>query len=141
MSMNEEFRNVLGGPLKACSYAPLTGFNRTGCCEPCDADPGMHIVCVRVTAQFLEFSQQRGNDLTTPQPTQRFAGLKPGDRWCLCAARWVEAWRAGCAPLVVLEATSELVLGLIPQGVLYEYAWEKRSRDDKSPAAPGDPAR
>ena len=94
--------NVLGGPLLACSYAPLTGWMRTGCCEADAQDVGRHHVCVKVTEAFLEFSRQRGNDLSTPRPEFRFAGLKPGDRWCLCALRWREAWEAGCAPPVVL---------------------------------------
>lgn len=116
-------RNVLGGPLLACSYDPLTGFLRTGCCEADSDDPGQHTVCVRVDEAFLAFSVAQGNDLVTPRPEWRFAGLKPGDRWCLCAARWVEAWHAGFAPPVVLEATHEAALRLIPIEVLRAYAW------------------
>ncbi len=115
-------RNVLGGPLLACSYSPLTGFYRTGCCETGPEDTGRHTVCVRVTEAFLQFSRQAGNDLSTPRPEYRFAGLKPGDRWCLCALRWKEAWEAGAAPAVVLEATHEATLRLIDLDVLKAHA-------------------
>ena len=98
-------RNVLGGPLLPCSVAPLTGFFRDGCCNTGPEDHGLHVVCVEVTADFLAFSQSRGNDLMTPIPEYGFPGLTPGDRWCLCAARWEEARRAGMAPHVLLEAT------------------------------------
>jgi uncharacterized protein (DUF2237 family) len=96
-------KNVLGTELESCSYEPLTGFYRDGCCNTGAEDAGAHVVCARVTAEFLEFSRQAGNDLSTPQ--FGFAGLQPGDRWCLCAARWQEALEAGMAPDVVLEAT------------------------------------
>jgi len=99
--------NVLGGPLQACSVAPLTGFYRDGCCNTGVDDVGSHTVCVVATAEFLEFSKSRGNDLSTPLPAYGFAGLKPGDRWCLCAPRWQEAFEAGRAPRVVLRATHE----------------------------------
>lgn len=115
-------RNVLGGPLLACSYAPLTGFFRTGCCETGPEDLGRHTVCVRVTDAFLRFSRSVGNDLSTPRPEYRFAGLKAGDRWCLCALRWKEAWEAGAAPAVVLEATHEATLRLIELDVLKAHA-------------------
>ncbi|MFQ3623189.1 MAG: DUF2237 domain-containing protein [Acetobacteraceae bacterium] len=98
-------RNVLGGPLLACSHDPLTGWFRDGCCNTDDRDVGLHTVCAVMTAEFLAFSRSRGNDLVTPRPEYGFPGLKPGDRWCLCAARWQEALAAGCAPDVVLEAT------------------------------------
>ncbi len=98
-------RNVLGGPLVACSHDPLTGWFRDGCCNTDDRDVGLHTVCAVMTAAFLAFSRSRGNDLVTPRPEYGFPGLKPGDRWCLCAARWLEAFEAGCAPAVVLEAT------------------------------------
>ncbi|TXL68407.1 DUF2237 family protein [Zeimonas arvi] len=111
-------RNVLGGPLLACSYDPLTGFTRSGCCETGPDDAGRHVVCARVTAEFLAFSMSRGNDLSTPRPEWRFRGLKPGDRWCLCAARWLEAHRSGVAPPVVLEATHEAALEIIPKDLL-----------------------
>jgi uncharacterized protein (DUF2237 family) len=103
-------RNVLGGPLAPCSHDPLTGFFRDGCCRTGEDDLGSHTVCALVTAEFLAFSRSRGNDLSTPVPEYGFPGLKPGDRWCLCAARWREALGAGCAPEVVLEATHERAL-------------------------------
>jgi uncharacterized protein (DUF2237 family) len=106
-------RNVLGGPLMACSYDPLTGFYRTGCCDTGPEDLGRHLVCIRATAAFLDFSSSRGNDLSTPRPEFRFRGVKPGDRWCLCALRWLEALEAGVAPPVVLEATNEAALELL----------------------------
>lgn len=115
-------RNVLGGPLVACSYDPLTGFSRTGCCEAVSDDVGRHLVCVRVTAQFLRFSRARGNDLSTPRPQLRFAGLKPGNRWCLCASRWLEAERVGVAPPVVLAATHRAALEIIDLELLRRYA-------------------
>ena len=96
-------KNVLGGELEPCNFDPVTGFYRDGCCNTGADDAGAHVVCARVTAEFLEFSQGAGNDLSTPQ--FGFAGLQPGDQWCLCAARWQEAFEAGMAPEVVLEAT------------------------------------
>ena len=96
-------KNVLGGELEPCSFDPVTGFYRDGCCSTGADDAGAHVVCARVTAEFLEFSKSAGNDLSTPQ--FGFAGLQPGDQWCLCAARWQEAFEAGMAPEVVLEAT------------------------------------
>jgi len=107
-------RNVLGGPLRACSYDPVTGYFRDGCCRTRDDDLGLHVVCARMTADFLAFSAKLGNDLSTPQPQWRFAGLQPGDRWCLCAHRWLEAYEAGVAPPVALEATHEAALQVIP---------------------------
>lgn len=98
-------RNVLGGELATCSTDPLTGFYRNGCCDTGGDDAGVHTVCARVTAEFLDFSREQGNDLSTPRPEFGFAGLAPGDRWCLCASRWAEALREGAAPQVVLEAT------------------------------------
>ncbi|MCL2657531.1 MAG: DUF2237 domain-containing protein [Betaproteobacteria bacterium] len=115
-------RNVLGGSLMACSYDPLTGFLRTGCCERVAEDFGKHWVCVKVSAAFLEFSAASGNDLCTPRPEFRFRGLKPGDRWCLCALRWQEALSAGMAPPVVLEATHESALELLALEDLQRYA-------------------
>ncbi|WP_107220815.1 DUF2237 family protein [Thauera aromatica] len=116
-------RNVLGGPLLACSYSPLTGFFRTGCCETGPDDLGRHTICVRVDQAFLAFSQAAGNDLSTPRPEFRFAGLKPGDRWCLCALRWKEALEAGVAPPVVLEATHESALGVVDLETLKAHAY------------------
>lgn len=103
-------RNVLGGPLDSCSTDPLTGFYRTGCCSSGPDDAGRHVICVRVDEAFLEFSRSVGNDLSTPMPQYGFDGLKPGDQWCLCAARWVQALKAGCAPPVVLKATEASAL-------------------------------
>jgi len=100
-------RNVLGGTLEACSFDPLTGFYRNGCCDTGPGDVGSHTVCAVVTEDFLAFSMAQGNDLTTPRPDYGFAGLKPGDRWCVCAPRWQEAYAAGHAPQVVLAATHE----------------------------------
>lgn len=103
-------KNVLGGELATCSTDPLTGFYRDGCCATGADDTGVHTVCTRVTAEFLAFSSARGNDLTTPQPAYGFPGLRPGDQWCLCASRWQEAFEAGAAPAVVLEATHAATL-------------------------------
>jgi uncharacterized protein (DUF2237 family) len=103
-------RNVLGGPLAPCSEDPLTGFYRDGCCNTGDEDFGSHTVCAVMTADFLAFSKSRGNDLSTPRPELGFPGLRPGDRWCLCAPRWQEAFSAGRAPKVVLGATHEEAL-------------------------------
>ena len=106
-------RNVLGGTLEVCSTAPMTGFYRNGCCDVGPDDAGVHAVCVQVTAEFLVFSKAAGNDLTTPMPQHGFGGLKPGDRWCLCAARWKEALDAGEAAPVVLAATHEKTLEFV----------------------------
>lgn len=116
--------NVFGEPLAACSQKPLTGFYRDGCCNTGEEDRGLHTVCAVMTDEFLEFSRAAGNDLITPQPIFRFPGLKAGDRWCLCALRWVEAWRAGKAPLVVLEATHEKTLDFVPLEELVKFAWK-----------------
>ena len=98
-------KNVLGTPLKSCSTDPMTGFYRNGCCDTGAGDDGVHVVCVIMSAEFLAFSRSRGNDLSTPVPHYNFPGLKPGDQWCLCATRWQEAFEAGMAPRVNLEAT------------------------------------
>ena len=111
--MSSEQRNVFGEPLEPCSLKPMTGFYRTGCCETGPEDVGVHTVCVAVTAEFLAFSRLRGNDLSTPRPEFGFPGLAAGDRWCLCAARWQEAFEAGVAPRVVLAATHEATLGIV----------------------------
>lgn len=115
-------RNVLGGPLETCSTTPMTGFYRNGCCDVGSDDLGVHAVCTQVTAEFLAFSKAAGNDLTTPMPQYGFAGLKPGDRWCVCAARWKEALDAGAAAPIVLAATHEKMLEYVPLEVLKEYA-------------------
>ena len=102
--------NVFGNELVPCSYDPLTGYYRDGCCKLDEHDHGSHVICAKVTQAFLDFSLKRGNDLITPRPEYRFAGLVAGDRWCLCALRWKEAFDAGVAPLVDLEATSTAAL-------------------------------
>jgi len=105
--------NVLGTELEPCSLDPLTGFLRDGCCNTDEHDRGLHVVCARMTAEFLDFSHARGNDLVTPRPEYNFPGLKPGDQWCLCAMRWKEAFEAGLAPPVVLQATHERALDVV----------------------------
>jgi uncharacterized protein len=116
-------QNVLGTPLLPCSYDPLTGYFRDGCCNTDETDGGSHLVCARVTQEFLVFSLQRGNDLMTPRPEHRFAGLKPGDRWCLCANRWKEALEAGVAPPVVLECTHAKALEFVGLDTLRAHAY------------------
>lgn len=107
-------RNVLGTPLQVCGLDPATGFFRTGCCETGPDDLGRHVVCAVMTQAFLDYTVARGNDLVTPRPEWGFPGLRPGDRWCLCASRWLEADEAGVAPPVVLEATHEAALEIVP---------------------------
>ncbi|MFM7520746.1 MAG: DUF2237 family protein [Planctomycetota bacterium] len=116
-------RNVLGGALATCSRAPLTGFHRDGCCRTGPQDTGLHTVCAVMTDEFLAFTVAAGNDLVTPRPEWQFPGLKPGDRWCLCAARWLEAATAGKAPPVVLEATHERALAVAPLPLLERHAY------------------
>ncbi|BCU75904.1 DUF2237 domain-containing protein [Luteolibacter sp. LG18] len=120
--MPREALNVLGTPLITCSIEPLTGWFRDGCCRTGKGDAGVHVVCARMNESFLEFSKRRGNDLTTPRPEYGFPGLKAGDRWCLCAARWQEALHAGCAPEVVLEATHESALEFADMADLKRHA-------------------
>ena len=115
-------KNVLGGELRACSYAPLTGYFRDGMCATQAHDGVAHLICVQATQEFLEFSVSKGNDLVTPRPDLRFRGLKPGERWCLHVLRWVEAWEAGAAPRVILESTHENVLNYVPLSALKRYA-------------------
>ncbi len=103
-------RNVLGGDLTPCSFDPMTGYYRTGCCESRGDDPGVHVVCTVMTDEFLAFSKAQGNDLSTPMPQYGFPGLNDGDQWCLCASRWQEAFEAGVAPIVVLAGTHMLAL-------------------------------
>ena len=117
-------RNVLGGVLVTCSQEPLTGFFRDGCCRTGPDDMGVHTVCAVMTEAFLEFTVDAGNDLVTPKPQWNFPGLVPGDRWCLCAARWLEAAQAGKAPPVVLEATHEKSLAIAPLELLKRHAVE-----------------
>jgi len=108
-------KNVLGGPLETCSVDPMTGFFRDGCCHTGAGDLGSHVVCAQMTEPFLSYTKAQGNDLSTPMPVYHFPGLQPGDRWCLCAARWKEAYEDGVAPPVVLEATHEQALQVIPR--------------------------
>ncbi len=119
---DESARNVLGEPLKPCSTAPMTGFFRDGCCNTGPQDLGRHVLCSQVTQEFLAFSKSQGNDLSTPRPEFGFAGLKPGDRWCLCADRWQEALEAGKAPRVVLQSTHELCLEHVAMEDLKKFA-------------------
>ena len=120
--MSDDPRNVLGEPLALCGNRPMTGFYRDGCCDTGPDDQGRHTVCAQVTAEFLEFSAGRGNDLVTPRPEFGFPGLKPGDRWCLCADRWLEALASGVAPPVVLTATHEATLDIIDLADLKAHA-------------------
>ena len=115
-------KNVLGTALMPCGTAPMTGFFRDGCCNTSEEDHGIHTVCAEMTEEFLEFSKEAGNDLSTPRPEFAFPGLKPGDRWCLCAARWAEAADAGKAPRVVLEATHARTLELVTLAHLRRFA-------------------
>lgn len=112
--------NMLGDKLEPCSLDPMTGFTRNGCCEAHISDTGAHTVCAVMTAEFLEFSKAQGNDLSTPRPQFGFVGLKPGDRWCLCAARWREAYEAGKAPKVILRATHREAATIVPHKALVE---------------------
>jgi hypothetical protein len=121
--------NVFGEKLIACSTNPLTGYYRDGCCSTGESDHGTHTVCAVMTKDFLEFSASRGNDLSTPLPAYRFPGLKPGDKWCLCASRWKEAWQAGCAPKVHLEASHEGTLKHVPLEVLVKHALKDTAGD------------
>lgn len=125
MAYRSDQKNLLGLPLETCSDAPRTGFFRTGCCETDETDVGRHVVCAQVTAEFLAFQKQRGNDLVTPRPG--FPGLRPGDRWCVCAARWKEAYDAGCAPPVVLAATHEAATEIVERQVLLAHAADSGS--------------
>ena len=115
-------KNVLGGALQSCSEDPVTGFFRDGCCHTGPQDQGLHTVCAVMTAEFLAYSKYVGNDLSTPQPAFGFAGLKPGDQWCLCAARFLQAHDEGCAPRVHLEATHKRALDIVPLSILRQHA-------------------
>ena len=118
---DEGAKNVLGGELIACSLDPVTGFFRNGCCETGPHDLGLHTVCAVMTAEFLSYSKMVGNDLSTPMPEYGFAGLKPGDRWCLCAGRFLQAHEDGVAPEVDLDATHERALDVVPLEILARY--------------------
>lgn len=115
-------RNVLGGPLKPCSSEPMTGFFRNGRCDTCEEDHGCHTVCVEVTEDFLQASRALGNDLSTPRPEYGFPGLQPGDRWCVCAGRWLEVLESGVPAPVILAATHERTLEIVPLDLLQEHA-------------------
>lgn len=128
-------RNVHGALLKPCSREPLTGFFRNGCCDTGPADRGSHTVCAVMTAEFLALSKYLGNDLSTPRPEYRFAGLKPGDRWCLCAGRFLQAHEEGAAPQVALDCTHERALEIVPLDVLRQYALDE---DAGGPGGAGD---
>ncbi len=118
----EESLNVFGESLETCSEKPMTGFFRDGCCNTSKQDLGSHTVCTQVTQEFLEFSRFRGNDLSTPRPELGFPGLRAGDQWCLCAARWLEAYQHGMAPNIYLTRTHERALDIIPLELLQEFA-------------------
>jgi len=121
MEMDEEV-NVLGEPLQSCSEKPLTGFFRDGKCNTCAEDAGSHTVCIQASQKFLEYSRFKGNDLSTPMPEYGFDGVKPGDSWCLCAARWLEAYESGMAPRVHLMRTHKRALEVVPLEKLRSYA-------------------
>ncbi len=133
--MSAAAKNVLGTPLVPCSYDPLTGYYRDGCCNTDEHDHGTHVVCARVTQEFLVYSLQRGNDLMTARPEHRFAGLKAGDRWCLCASRWKEALDAGVAPHVVLESTHAKALDFatLDQLLAHEYKTSPSAQSSQAP--------
>ncbi len=120
--MQEPSLNVLGAPLQPCSTDPMTGFYRDGCCNTGPMDRGRHTVCALMTAEFLALSKYLGNDLSTLRPEYGFPGLKPGDRWCLCAARFLQAYQEGAAPKVRLEATHQATLEIVPLDVLRDHA-------------------
>lgn len=125
-----EDRNVYGTELEPCSTDPMTGFLRDGCCRRVDGDQGRHELCAVMTEEFLQYSSAQGNDLVTPKPEFEFPGLEPGDRWCLCLARWVEAEAAGCAPPVVFKSTHEAVLRDVDPDVLREHEYDGRDDGD-----------
>lgn len=118
-------KNIFGEPLATCSMKPLTGFYRDGCCTTNEADQGLHTVCIVATEEFLAFSKSVGNNLSTPIPQYQFDGVKPGDKWCLVAARFLQAHQNNAAPLVVLEATNEKALEIVPMDILLKYAYYK----------------
>lgn len=125
-------RNVFGTELEPCSTEPMTGYLRDGCCHAVESDVGRHEVCAIMTEEFLTFSKAQGNDLITPRPEFAFPGLEPGDRWCLCLPRWVEAHQAGHAPPVILEATHEAVLDELEPNTLRAYEYGRGGDDDSA---------
>ncbi|MEO0448550.1 MAG: DUF2237 domain-containing protein [Verrucomicrobiota bacterium] len=126
-----EDRNVLGEELEPCGMDPVTGFYRTGKCSTSDEDGGCHAVCAKMTEEFLTYSKEMGNDLSTPMPAFHFPGLKPGDRWCVCASRWKEALDGGVAPPVYLKATHKAVLSYVTRSILEEYAVEDLAEEGR----------
>jgi uncharacterized protein len=126
MTTSPPARNVFNEPLVPCSFQPLTGFFRDGCCRTTNEDTGTHVVCAIMTEDFLRFSASKGNDLSTPIPEYGFPGLQPGDQWCLCVMRWVEALSEGMAPLVVLESTSYHALDTVALEVLQLYDYRNQ---------------
>ena len=124
-------KNILGEPLITCSKDPLTGFFRNGCCDTDESDLGIHTVCIIATEEFLQFSKSVGNDLSTPVPEFGFNGINAGDKWCLCALRWKEAFLNGFAPKVVLEATNERTLEVIPMKDLIKHAYKRKGKTEK----------
>ncbi|MFQ3227630.1 MAG: hypothetical protein ACI8RW_001017 [Porticoccaceae bacterium] len=120
--MIDESLNVFNEPLLSCSNDPLTGFFRDGCCNTNSSDAGSHTICVQVTKEYLQYSASAGNDLSTPRPEFEFSGLKPGDRWCLCASRWLQAYNKGTAPKVFLTRTHKRALETVPMAILRQYA-------------------
>jgi len=128
----QQSRNVLGGILRACSTEPETGFFRNGRCQTGPRDVGRHVVCAEMTDTFLTFSKRRGNDLLTPRPEMDFPGLEPGDRWCVCAARWKESVAAGVAPPIVLAATNEAALKVVDLEVLKAHALDASPSDNST---------
>ena len=117
--------NIFGQPLQSCSTKPVTGYYRDGCCNTGPDDTGSHVICCIMTVEFLNFTLSRGNDLITPKPIYQFPGLKEGDRWCLCALRWKEAYEVNCAPPVILESTNEAVLKYVPMEALLNKAYKE----------------
>lgn len=128
---DQKSKNVLGGALRACSKDPETGFYRNGRCQTGPRDLGSHVVCAEMTEAFLKFTKQQGNDLRTPRPEMDFPGLDPGDRWCLCAARWKEAAEAGVAPPVVLAATNEAALEVLDLDTMKTHALDTSTTEDE----------
>lgn len=120
--MIDESLNVFNEPLLPCSNDPLTGFFRDGCCNTNSSDAGSHTICVQVTKEYLQYSTSAGNDLSTPRPEFGFSGLKPGDRWCLCASRWLQAYNKGTAPKVFLTRTHKRALETVPMAILRQHA-------------------
>jgi uncharacterized protein (DUF2237 family) len=125
-SKKMENKNIFGEAIATCSNNPKTGYFRDGCCNTDARDVGEHTVCIVATEEFLKFSKESGNDLSTPMPVYSFPGVHPGDKWCLCALRWVEAYENNCAPKIVLEATNETILKHIPMKLLLEYAYKEK---------------